>query len=75
MKVGVCASVSVYVCLGVLCVCVCVSVFLEQTLQAMPKLNCFYKDAFQQMQKDQKIDFYTTICLLVLCDVDSAIKF
>lgn len=74
MKAGVCASVSMCVCVFYVCVSVC-QVCLEQTLQAMSKLNCFYKDAFQQMQKDWKIDFYTTIYLLVPCDLGSAIKF
>lgn len=60
-----------------LCVFVCVSVCLEQTLQAMSKLNCFQKDAFQQLQKDWKQIFilpfvswsFVTLILLLNSEV------
>lgn len=69
MKVGEC----VYLCLS-MCVCLCVSLPRVDS-SSYVKIKLFLEGCMLAAAEGLEIDFYTTICLLVLCDLDSAIKF
>lgn len=66
MKVG-------YLCLS-MCVCLCVSLPSVDS-SSYVKIKLFLEGCILAAAEGLEIDFYTTICLLVLCDLDSAIKF
>lgn len=63
----------VYLCLS-MCVCLCVSLPSVDS-SSYVKIKLFLEGCILADAEGLEIDFYTTICLLVLCDLDSAIKF
>lgn len=56
-----------------MCVCLCVSLPRADS-SSYVKIKLFL-EGYILADAGLEIDFYTTICLLVLCDLDSAMKF